>query len=325
MLTSPGDVLGDGPAVRDAVRTDRAAYRPFRVTVTQTRRICPSFLRVTLAGPDLDLFGRDGLDQRVKIVFPLPDGTLCDIDAPEVVEEGTWYERWRALPDGARNPLRTYTVRRVRHAARELDVDLVVHGGSGPAARWLEAVRPGDDVIVIGPDARSIHSHVGIDFRPGPARRLLLAGDETAAPAICAILEALPADRVAQAFIEVPDADDRFELDLPAAAEVAWLPRAGAPVGARLVPAVAGWAREAADLLAAAAAPTSQQLVEVDVDRELLWESPAAPPDEAFYAWLAGEAGVIKDLRRLLVRGHGVDRSRVAFMGYWRQGRAELS
>ncbi len=321
MLTSPGD----GVAVRDVVRTDRAAYRPFRVTVTATRRVCPSFLRVTLAGPDLDLFGRDGLDQRVKIVFPLPDGTLCDIDRPEVVEDGTWYEHWRALPEARRNPFRTYTVRRARPAARELDIDLVVHGGTGPAARWLEAVRPGDEVVVIGPDARSVHSHVGIDFRPGPARRLLLAGDETAAPAICAILEALPDDRTAQAFIEVPDADDRFALDLPPTARVDWLPRSGAPVGTRLVPAVTAWAADAGDLLTTAAAPAPQPFAEVDVDRELLWESPAAPPDEAFYAWLAGEAGVIKDLRRLLVRGHGVDRSRVAFMGYWRLGRAELS
>jgi NADPH-dependent ferric siderophore reductase len=321
MLTSPGGAS----AVREIDRTDRPAYRPFRVTVTSTTRMCPSFLRVTLAGEDLDLFGRAGLDQRVKIVFPLPDGTLCDIDTPDVVESGTWYERWRALPDGRRNPVRTYTVRRVRPERRELDIDLVVHGGTGPAARWLEAVRPGDEVIVVGPDARSIHSNVGIDFHPGPARRLLLAGDETAAPAISAILESLPADRAAQAFIEVPDAEDRFALDLPPTAEVAWLPREGAPVGSRLVPAVTGWARSEERLLRAAAAPAPQPYQEVDVDAEILWEAPAEPPDEAFYAWLAGEAGVIKDLRRLLVRGHGVDRSRVAFMGYWRQGRAELS
>ncbi len=320
MLTSPGV-----PVARDVVRTDRAAYRPFRVTVAATRRLCPSFLRVTLAGPDLDLFGRDGLDQRVKILFPLPDGTLCDVDAPEVVEDGTWYERWRGLPDARRNPLRTYTVRRVRPAIRELDIDLVVHGGTGPAAQWLEGVHPGDEVIVVGPDARSIHSHVGIDFRPGSARRLLLAGDETAAPAISAILESLPADRAARAFIEVPDPQDRFSLELPPTAEVTWLPRSGGPVGSRLVPAVTAWVRSVDDLLSAAAAPAPQSLAEVDVDRDVLWESPAAPPDEAFYAWLAGEAGVIKDLRRLLVRGHGVDRSRVAFMGYWRLGRAELS
>jgi NADPH-dependent ferric siderophore reductase len=43
-----------------------------------------------------------------------------------------------------------------------------------------------------------------------------------------------------------------------------------------------------------------------------------------FYAWIAGEAGVVKDLRRYLVRDVGIDRKQVAFMGYWRKGKAEL-
>ena len=312
-----------GP-VRVPDRTDRPAYRPFRATVLQMRRLCPSFLRVTLGGPDLDLFGTDGLDQRVKVVFPLADGFLADLDDPRTVDEGTWYEQWRALPDDRRNPFRTYTVRRVRPWARELDIDLVVHGGTGPAARWISGVRPGDEVILVGPDARSIHSSLGIDFHPGTARRVLLAGDETAAPAIAAILEALPADRRAHAFVEVPHAEDRLPLDLPAGADMTWLPRGGDGVGSRLVPVVTDWAATSAELLRASAAPVPQPFTDVDVDAELLWESPAEPPDGAFYAWLAGEAGMIKDLRRLLVRGHGVDRSRVAFMGYWRQGRAEL-
>src|SRR5699024_6817314 len=43
----------------------------------------------------------------------------------------------------------------------------------------------------------------------------------------------------------------------------------------------------------------------------------------AFYAWLAGEAAVIKALRRHLVSELGLDRKQVSFMGYWRQGRPE--
>ena len=42
-----------------------------------------------------------------------------------------------------------------------------------------------------------------------------------------------------------------------------------------------------------------------------------------FYAWIAGEAAVVKDLRRYLVRDVGIDRKQVAFMGYWRHGKAE--
>lgn len=41
------------------------------------------------------------------------------------------------------------------------------------------------------------------------------------------------------------------------------------------------------------------------------------------YAWLAGEAAVIRTLRRHLVAERGLDRRSVAFMGYWRMGRSE--
>jgi NADPH-dependent ferric siderophore reductase len=68
---------------------------------------------------------------------------------------------------------------------------------------------------------------------------------------------------------------------------------------------------------------------EVDVDHETLWEVPrtakggAALKSAVLYSWLAGEAGAIKAMRRTLVSGLGVDRRAVAFMGYWRLGKAE--
>ena len=40
-------------------------------------------------------------------------------------------------------------------------------------------------------------------------------------------------------------------------------------------------------------------------------------------AWLAGEAGVIRTLRRVLVSDCGMDRWSVAFMGCWRLGRPD--
>ena len=60
----------------------------------------------------------------------------------------------------------------------------------------------------------------------------------------------------------------------------------------------------------------------MDVDREILWEVPERRP-RPLYAWLAGEAAVIRGLRRHLVTERGLDRRAVAFMGYWRRGRAE--
>ena len=74
---------------------------------------------------------------------------------------------------------------------------------------------------------------------------------------------------------------------------------------------------------------TAQEVEEIDVDHDLLWEVPrtarsgAALRRTSLYAWLAGEAAAVRALRRHLVAERGVDRRSVAFMGYWRLGRAE--
>jgi hypothetical protein len=62
-----------------------------------------------------------------------------------------------------------------------------------------------------------------------------------------------------------------------------------------------------------------------DPDDDIVWEVPdgAARPERGAYAWLAGEAGVITTLRRQMINEYGWDRRAVAFMGYWRLGRAE--
>ena len=331
MLTLPTPTVG----VR---KDDRPAYRPFAVRVRAVRGLSPHFVRVTFAGEDLAWFGTDGLDQRVKLVLPGADGTLPDVGAedPEVILAGTWYARLRALPHPT--PFRTYTVRHVRPRVGEIDVDMVRHDGhgTGPAARWLAGARVGDAAVVVGPGVRSRSSATGIDWAPGTATDLLLAGDETAAPAICAILESLPAGRRARAFVEVPTAADALDVTLPAGAQLTWLAREGRPHGDLLVPAVQQWVGANAEVVDDARAVEAQTLDDVDVDRETLWDSPVVqvlPVDlcgrggercgSDFYAWFAGEAAVIRTLRRALVSEIGVCRRRVAFMGYWRLGRAE--
>jgi len=303
----------------------RPAYRPYRATVAEVRRLSPHFTRVTFRCDDFEHFGTECLDQRIKLLFPLADGTFSDLGADDEQAQlaGDWYERWRGLPEHRRNPFRTYTVRRIDPDACRLDIDFVSHGDGGPAARWLLSARPGDQLVVVGPDARSPHRGVGIDWRPGDARELLLAGDETAAPAIASILEALPADRRARAFIEVPSREDALDLRLPDQATVTWLARGqDAVTGVKLLPAVQDWLVANRRVVAAAAAPGAQSLDEVDVDLDVLWES-TENAHGGFYAWIAGESAAVKTLRRMLVREHGIDRSQVAFMGYWRRGRAE--
>ncbi|WP_223691493.1 siderophore-interacting protein [Leifsonia poae] len=316
------------------VKTDRPSYRPYRARVARLRRLSPHFVRVTFRSPDFDVFGTDGLDQRIKLVFPLENGLLSDLGVDDEARydeaapaETDWYDRWRALPDERRNPIRTYTVRSIDPARRLLDVDFVAHGdgsaNGGPASRWLAKATEGDELIIVGPDARSVHSTVGIDWRPGSATDLLLVGDETAAPAIAAILETLPPDRRVHAFIEVPDEGDRLHVDLPSGFAVDWLDRAGGPSGCALIPAVEHWVAEHPDTIAAAAAGRVQQLDEVDIDADVLWELPEHT-QSGFYAWIAGESGTVKTIRRLLVGRNGVDRGRVAFMGYWRLGKSGL-
>jgi NADPH-dependent ferric siderophore reductase len=294
-------------------------YSIFHVEVARTRRLSPSFLRVTFTGEPLAHFADLGHDQRIKVVLPIPGADLDEFpDGPD------WYLRWRELPDERRHPLRTYTVRAVRADRREVDVDFVLHGDGGPASRWASHARPGDRVALVGPDARYQGPIAGREWAPpADARHLLLAGDETAVPAISVIAESLTGDVPATVLLEVPHHEDILELRTRPGVEVTWLPRDGAAHGDRLIPAV----REAtAELARELATAPAGELNDVDVDTELLWEVPdptSVTSCDGLYAWLAGEASVVKTLRRHLVQEVGLDRRAVAFMGYWRLGRPE--
>jgi NADPH-dependent ferric siderophore reductase len=316
MLTLPSDAV--------AV-IDPPAYRPYRAAVTAVRPLSPHFVRVTFTADEFDQFGTAGLDQRVKIVLPLPGIGISDFGS----DGENWYSRWRELPDDRRNPFRTYTVRGIRPEARELDVDFVAHpdvagdpSSAGPASLWLRSASAGDEVVIVGPDARSSQSSIGLDWHPGDATRLLLVGDETAVPAICGILESLSCDRQATAFVEVASPADALDLDLSEGCSIHWIAREDAAHGARLDAAVREWISRHRELIRPVIVADPEQLDDIDVDVDLLWDSPVESHGE-FYAWIAGEAAVVKALRRFIVTDTGVDRSRVAFMGYWRAGKSE--
>lgn len=315
---------------QEAAAPAHPAYRPYRAEVTRLLRLSPHLVRVTFTGPDLTI-GWGGFDQRIKLMFPL-DGRLADVGAADerTVRDGTWYLRWRGLPEDERCPVRTYTIRAARPDQREVDVDMVLHpGGDGPAVRWLRTAAPGDRLVMVAPDPRA--DATGIDWHPGTARHQLLVGDETAAPAICTIVE--QSAGTAQAFVEVPTAADILSVYPRGRSRITWLTRDGgcttaegfrpvAPRGALLEHAVRGWlARHTTALAGVTGAPGTVE--DVDVDTTLLWDSPPDPTSGDFYAWVAGEAAVVRDLRRLLVGEVGLARTNAAFMGYWRQGRAE--
>ncbi|WP_103379977.1 siderophore-interacting protein [Pseudonocardia dioxanivorans] len=127
-------------------------------------------------------------------------------------------------------------------------------------------------------------SEPGGRWEPDPAARFhLVIGDESALPAVATVLEELAgfAGPVV-AFLEVADAGE--EQALPPNAEVVWVHRGDAAPGEPLVSAVRA----------------------------------ATLPDGDGQAWLAGESGAVRDLRRHLLDDRRLDRRRVYATGYWR-------
>ncbi len=292
-----------------------------RVRVEQVERVSPSFARITFAGEGLHRIGTPGstLDQRIKLIFPGASGTL-----PDLSEAGDdWYTRWLEFPAQQRGVMRTYSIREllVDEAGTRVVIDFVLHleaGLTGPAALWASGARPGDEILLLGP----VRGYLGpgIEYAPGLAREVLLAGDETAAPAIARILEDVGPQVRGVAFIEVPAAADALSIAAPEGVRVEWLARDGAAHGARLSEAVVAYL----------GAP-AQVAIERDGGEDLVWETArfsgegeAVPEDPTNHAeryfWFAGESSVVTSLRRHLVRNLGVDRKQVAFMGYWKHG-----
>ncbi|WOF21592.1 siderophore-interacting protein [Microbacterium betulae] len=291
----------------------------FRVTVSRVVDLTPTFRRFTFTGDELHRYGDPGYDQRIKVVFPADGLSLDDMPTGD-----GWYTEWRELPADRRLPFRTYTTRAVRAEEREVDVDMVAHDVSGPASAWIADARVGDELLILAPTTERTGVSLGIDFVP-PAEvdRFLLAGDETAAPAIAVILEQLPREAKGVVVLEVPDERDAAYLPDHPGFEVRVTGRGDGLRHEHLLRDV----RQVAPILCPPG--RGADVEEVDIDRGLLWEVPrtkkggAALKSAPLYAWLAGEAGAIKALRRHLVSEHGVDRRAVAFMGYWRLGRAE--
>ena len=240
----------------------------------RTEWVTPHLVRVVLGGEGLSGFpAGEYTDHYVKLLLPPPGAPYR---APFDVED------LRAtLPADQWPVTRTYTVRDWDAGAGELTVDFVHHGDVGVAGPWAAAARPGDEVQLSGP---------GGAYAPSPdAAWHLLAGDESALPAIAAALGRIPAGAVGRVLVEVADAGERQHLEPPPGVELTWVVRGPAPVGQALVAAVVG-----ADL-------------------------PAGPP----HAFVHGEAGFVRELRRFLRVDLAVPREQLSVSGYWRQGSTE--
>ncbi|MBS0224104.1 MAG: siderophore-interacting protein [Proteobacteria bacterium] len=245
----------------------------FRLLEVRTvERLTPGMTRVTLGGAELAGFTSAAHDDHVKLFFPSPGQEKPVM--PTVGPQGL------VFADGVPRPAaRDYTPRRYDAAAHALTIDFALHG-EGVATRWAEQARPGHVLGVGGPRGSFV---VPDDFD-----WYLLAGDETALPAIGRRLEELPAGAHALAVIEVADAGEEQCFESRAGIDALWLHRNGSPPGAasRLVKAVA------------------------DI----------ALPRGSGYAWVAAEADAAKALRRHLVEERGLAKTRVRAAAYWKRG-----
>lgn len=262
------------------------AFKVFRVGVVRVLRLSPGLVRITFGGMELSGMTSGGLDQRIKLLLPLPGQNEPYLPAGEES-----YPALRALSEQVRPKMRTYTVREHRPELAEFDVDFVLHGDTGPGSAFAGRARPGDKVGIWAPNADFEHGPrpSGVEYKLDAVReRTLIVGDETALPAVSSILEALPEGVRAKVFMEVSDPAEAQRFTTRAEAEVHWVRRGPAPG-----PAV-GKAVRSAPL-----------------------------PGGDWYAWVAGESGMVKMVRRHLVQDRGLDRQAITFMGYWKHGASE--
>jgi len=291
-------------------------YRLFDLQLKQRITLSPSLTRLVFTGRDAGAMASLAPDQRVKLFFPAPDGSL-----PALPDGAHWKAAHSALPPQQRPPMRTYTIRALRPEALEVDVDFVLHGVNGPASAWATQARVGDPLQMLAPNLAHAGDPGGYEWKPPQGvRNVLLAGDETALPAIAGILEQLAdtqPDLALEAFIEVPLEADCLALRHSPATRVHWLPRdtLHCSHGQALQHAV----RELASLPLGQAAPDAR-LEDVDIDKRILWDRSSSTRSE-FYAWVAGESAAVMDIRRHLIKERGLPRDCLTLMGYWRAGR----
>jgi NADPH-dependent ferric siderophore reductase len=247
--------------------------------VLANTRLTANFATITLGGVELEHLQPMGYDQAVRLFFPREGQE--SLRMPSFSNEA-WMAEILLVPKTRRPWVRNFTIRRFRPELGEVDIEFVLHSDT-PASIWAQRVRPGDPAGIFD---------MGVSYLPpGGASSQLLVGDESAVPAILAILEQAPASLVADVFLEVPEtADIRPDLVVPDGVNVRWL------------------ARDGADRVPGTLALET-------VKKALL---PRAPS----YTWVAGESKLPTGLRRHLVNDRGVPKQAIAFIGYWRHGRS---
>lgn len=256
------------PAIA-GIRREPPPFRKARVESVDW--VTPRLVRMTLAGPDLAGFAVTEPAASVRLLTPSPGAARLEIPV--------WNGNEFLLRNGSRPVIRTLTPLRVDGRGGSMDVEIVV-AHAGLLADWARRASSGDAVALSGPGR-------GYNIEDG-LTEVLLAGDETALPAIGQLLDGLPGSAEIDVLVEI--GDPRARLDLP-----------GHP-GARLEWIVNEDGLRPGTMLA-------DRLERLDLSEDVR-------------IWAAGEAAAMQRIRKHLFKELGLPRSVAAVRGYWKFGRA---
>ncbi|MFT3976315.1 MAG: siderophore-interacting protein [Sphingomonas bacterium] len=239
--------------------------------VVEARRVTPHMQRVTFSGTDIGSFATDA-NLHVRLLLPPPgaarDGWL------KLRRDGKASVRDR----NCKPVVRKYTIRAIDPASGRIAIDFVLHEDGGPGGSWAAQARAGDLAGILGPGGRGL----------SPADWYLIAGDETALPAIGRMMDAMPAHAQGHVIIEIADALEEQPLPVPPGMTLRWLHRNGAAPG------------------------TTGLLLEAI--RAVRWPSGDGKP----FAWVGAEFTAIQAIRDHLARDRGLAKADQLVVAYWR-------
>jgi NADPH-dependent ferric siderophore reductase len=252
-----------------------------RATVLRAEHLTPAMVRVTLAAPGYE--PSPHADSYIKLIFLPGVGTTAtgaDALAAWTTPDG------RVDLEAARAALPPEHQPRTRtytvRAWDDMELTLTVDLVVHGAAGIA-----GPWAATAQPGDEIVIAGPGGGYSPDPtADHHLLVGDASALPAVAASLERLGDAASGVAVLEVADRAEEVPLHVPDGIALRWVHAGDAAPGTRLVEAV----------------------------RALPW------PGGRVHAFVHGEAGSVRELRRYLRVERGLTKADLSISGYWRLG-----
>ncbi|MEM9280006.1 MAG: siderophore-interacting protein [Pseudomonadota bacterium] len=248
--------------------TDGTPVNFLELSLKKREEIFPGIIRLTLSSDGLQNFPKDGL--HVKLMHP--KNTTEHPVWPGVAPNGMTV--WPKGEDELH--VRYFTIRNVRVDAGEIDIDVVQHKG-GMISDWAYSAAVGELIGIMGPGGGSV---------PDVAGNLLLAGDETALPAIARILEELPSGQKGKVVAAAPNLETLHS----------YLPSSN---------------MEYHSLETASFRAECENFIEGLYTADI-------PPD---YAWFGGEFSNANDIRKIFKEKFGLSKGKQLSVSYWEMGK----